>query len=48
MKRISDIADLRLFMQRNERKIYFISASPFNLMGIDEWVGNFKFISYID
>ncbi|WP_050578563.1 biotin carboxylase [Rhizobium leguminosarum] len=48
MKRISNIAELRLFMHRNERKIYFISASPFNLMGMDEWVGNFKFISYID
>ncbi|NKK60573.1 biotin carboxylase [Rhizobium leguminosarum bv. viciae] len=48
MGSIMNIADLRLFMQRNERKIYFISASPFNLMGIDEWVGNFKFISYID
>ncbi|MBY2925971.1 biotin carboxylase [Rhizobium leguminosarum] len=48
MKCISDIAELRLFMLRNERPIYFISASLFNLMGIDEWVGSFKFISYID
>ncbi len=48
MKSIRNIAELRLLMHRNERPIYFISASPFNLLGIDDWVGSFKFISYID
>ena len=28
--------------------IYFISATNFNLLGIDEWCRNFKFINYID
>ncbi|NKL67660.1 biotin carboxylase, partial [Rhizobium leguminosarum bv. viciae] len=48
MKRISNIAELRLAMRRNKRPIYFISPTNFNLMGIDEWVGNFKFINSID
>ncbi|RVE91812.1 biotin carboxylase [Sinorhizobium meliloti] len=48
MKRISNIADIRLVMHRNKRPIYFVSGTNFNLMGIDEWVGNFKFINYID
>ncbi|MBY3348992.1 biotin carboxylase, partial [Rhizobium laguerreae] len=48
MKRVSHIAELRLAMRRNKRPIYFISATNLNLMGIDEWVGNFKFINYID
>ncbi|AHG50143.1 biotin carboxylase (plasmid) [Rhizobium leguminosarum bv. trifolii CB782] len=48
MKPISNIAELRRVMRRNERPFYFISASPFNLMGIDEWVGNCRFISLID
>ncbi|MBX5020829.1 biotin carboxylase [Rhizobium lentis] len=48
MKRIRNIADLRLVMHGNKRPIYFISATNFNLMGIDAWVGNFKFINYID
>ncbi|RVI09188.1 biotin carboxylase [Sinorhizobium meliloti] len=48
MKRITNIAELRLVMHRNERPIYFISPTNFNLMGIDQWVGNFKFISYIN
>ncbi|WP_051449445.1 biotin carboxylase [Rhizobium leguminosarum] len=35
-------------MHCNKRPMYFISSSPFNLMGIDDWVRNFKFISYVD
>lgn len=42
------VPDIRLFFHRNETPIYFISATNFNLLGIDEWVRNFRFISYID
>nr|WP_245487137.1 biotin carboxylase [Rhizobium leguminosarum] len=48
VKMIRTIAELRDFMRHNKRPICFISASPFNLMGIEGWVGNFTFISYID
>ncbi|WP_261317092.1 hypothetical protein [Rhizobium leguminosarum] len=48
MKTVRTITELRLFMLRNKRPIYFISATNFNLMGIDEWVGNFTSICYID
>jgi hypothetical protein len=42
------LSDVRRFFCRNETPIFFISATNFNLMGIDDWVRNFKFISYID
>lgn len=45
---IRNVSDLRVVMHRNERPIYFISATNFNLLGIDQWVRNFRFISYID
>ncbi len=45
---LKGINDIRLFFHRNETPIYFISATNFNLLGIDEWVRNFRFISYID
>ena len=48
MKPIRNVSDLRVVMHRNERPIYFISATNFNLLGIDQWVRNFKFINYID
>ena len=45
---LQGIPDIRLFFHRNETPIYFISATNFNLLGIDEWVRNFHYISYID
>ncbi|MEH6741558.1 MAG: biotin carboxylase, partial [Sulfitobacter sp.] len=45
---ITSVSDARLFFHRNEQPIYFVSASPFNLLGIDTWVSNFKFINLID
>ncbi len=47
-KRLNGISDIRRFFHRNEVPIYFISATNFNLLGIDEWVRNFKYICYID
>jgi D-alanine-D-alanine ligase-like ATP-grasp enzyme len=47
-KTLKGISDIRRFFHRNETPIYFISATNFNLLGMDEWVKNFKFICYID
>ncbi|MFN0057585.1 MAG: biotin carboxylase [Planctomycetota bacterium] len=46
--KLRGISDIRRFFHRNERPIYFISATNFNLLGIDEWVRNFKYINYLD
>lgn len=45
---LDGLSDIRRFFRRNETPIYFISATNFNLLGTDEWVRKFKFISYID
>ncbi len=42
------IAEIRSFFRTNELPIYFVSATAFNLLGIDRWVRNFKFINYYD
>ena len=47
-KTLNSIADIKEFFISNQVPIYFISATNFNLLGIDEWVNNFKFISHID
>ncbi len=47
-KKLSGMSDIRRFFHRNETPIYFISATNFNLLGIDEWVRNFKYVCYID
>lgn len=47
-KTLTSLAEIKEFFKSNEIPIYFISATNFNLLGIDEWIGNFKFISHID
>jgi hypothetical protein len=48
VKKLKNISEIRRYFHTNETPIYFISATNFNLLGLDEWVKNFKFISYID
>lgn len=47
-KKLNNLSDIRQFFLSNTEPIYFISATNFNLLGADEWVKNFKFISHID
>ena len=47
-KTLKGIAEIKDFFKTNETPIYFISATNFNLLGIDEWINNFKYISHID
>lgn len=48
MNTLKSISEIRSFFLANETPIYFISATNFNLLGMDEWVKNFKFICHID
>lgn len=48
MEKITTIADVRRYFRNNKEPIYFISATNFNLLGIGDWVGNFRHINYID
>lgn len=45
---LQNISEVRRYFHRNEDPIFFISATNFNLLGIDEWCRNFRYINYID
>ncbi len=45
---LNGVSDIRRFFYKNEIPIYFISATNFNLLGADEWIKGFKYISYIE
>ncbi len=47
-RKLIGVPDLRRFFYRNTEPVYFISATPFNLLGMDEWVRGLTFISAID
>ena len=48
MKKLSTLSDIRNHFHKSEVPTYFVSATPFNLLGMDEWVRDFTFINYID
>jgi biotin carboxylase len=48
MEKVRNVSDLRLLFHKNDRPIYFISATNFNLLGLDQWVHRLKYINYID
>ncbi len=45
---LEGISDIRRYFRTNETPIYFVSATAFNLLGIDRWVRNFRFVNYYD
>ncbi|MEQ8664731.1 MAG: biotin carboxylase [Rhodospirillales bacterium] len=47
-RKLKGMSDIRRYFHRNETPIVFISATNFNLLGMDEWVRNFKYINYLD
>jgi hypothetical protein len=47
-KTLQNISEIRRYFHRNENPIYFVSATNFNLLGLDEWCKNFKYICYMD
>lgn len=45
---LNGLSDLRAFFHTNKVPLYFISPTPFNLLGIDRWVRNFFYLTYFD
>ena len=42
------ISEIRHFFRTNATPIYFVGATPFNLLGLDRWVRNFNYVTYYD
>ena len=45
---LNGLSDVRAFFHTNATPLYFISPTPFNLLGIDRWVRNFYYLNYFD
>ena len=45
---LSSLTDIYRFFRTNETPIYFFTPIPFNLLGMDQWVGSFEFVTYFD
>ena len=47
-RKLKGISDIRTFFRTNEQPIFFVGPTAFNLLGIDRWVRNFRYIVYYD
>ena len=46
--RLNGLSDIRAFFHTNKVPLYFISPTPFNLLGVDRWIRNFFYLTYFD
>src|SRR3984957_7211234 len=46
--RLRGVSDLRNFFRTTQLPIYFVSPTPFNLLGLDRWVRSFRYACYYD
>ena len=42
------LSDLYQFARSSRTPIYFVSPTAYNVLGIDQWVGAFEYITYFD
>ena len=45
---LNGISDIRAFFHTNKVPLFFISPTPFNLLGVDRWIRNFFYLTYFD
>src|SRR6185369_709614 len=42
---IRGVSEIRHFFRTNVTPVYFVGATPFNLLGLDRWVRNFHYVT---
>ena len=47
-KKLTCLSDIYTFFQENDTPIYFINTTAFNVLGLDQWIRNFKYVTYFD
>lgn len=46
--RVHGLSEIYRFLRSNTTPVYFVSPTPYNILGIDQWVGGFQYVSYFD
>jgi biotin carboxylase len=45
---LHNMSEVRHFFRTNDIPVFFVGASPFNLLGLDRWVRRFSYVVYYD
>ncbi|MCB2093069.1 MAG: biotin carboxylase [Rhodobacteraceae bacterium] len=46
--KLNGLTEIYRYLRRNQTPIYVVMPTPFNLMGLDQWVGGLEFVNYFD
>ncbi len=45
---VSGLSEIYGLLRSNHRPIYFVSPTPYNILGVDQWIGGMEYIEYFD
>ncbi|MFN8185798.1 MAG: hypothetical protein U0R69_01840 [Gaiellales bacterium] len=45
---LSGLSDVYRFARSSPTPFYFVSPTPYNILGIDQWIGAFEYVAYFD
>ncbi len=45
---LQSVSEIRRFFRTATTPVYFVSATAFNLLGIDRWIPTFRYVNYYD
>ncbi|MGE3967831.1 MAG: biotin carboxylase [Dongiaceae bacterium] len=46
--KLNGLAEIYAYFRTNETPIYFLSPTPYNLLGLDRWIHGFEYITFFD
>jgi hypothetical protein len=46
--KLKSLSEIYKFFRKNQTPIYFVSPTPFNLLGLGRWINKFEYINYFD
>jgi biotin carboxylase len=45
---LRSLSDVYAFFRQNQKPIYFLSPTPYNILGLGRWINKFEYINFFD
>ena len=46
--KLRSLSDIYAFFRKNQTPIYFLSPTPYNILGLGRWINRFEYINFFD
>src|SRR6476620_11824058 len=47
-EKLTSLSDIYKFFRHNQTPIYFLSPTPYNILGLGRWINKFEYINFFD